>query len=303
MNFISLIISLFAILPLVSCGKPADTRIGTTKRQLMTSSITNTDSLFFYDSLLPILEETSSEGLDICYILDFFLGKPYVANTLEGNTEQLVVNFHELDCFTYWETASALYIQSKNNTHKLDLDTYKMILASLRYQNSKAEGYASRNHYTSEWIINNTNKGFVTELTKSIGGKRLDKNINFMSENSDKYSALVGNPEGLQKIRSKEEQLKNTECYYIPKEDVNTLTNKQVHNGDLLALVTSIKGLDVTHVGFARWVNGTLHLQHASSRNMKVEISDESLSDYLMSSKRLIGIRLVRISTPTHSIY
>ncbi|MFV0346502.1 MAG: N-acetylmuramoyl-L-alanine amidase-like domain-containing protein [Bacteroidales bacterium] len=286
-------------LPFISCAKPNDNRPHSNIEQQNSEKITvtnNTDSLIFYNTILPILTKTRNENSDICNILDQFLGTPYVAGTLENDTERLTVNFRELDCFTYWETAAALYIQASKNKYKLDFDTYKHILSSLRYENDKPEGYSSRNHYTSEWIKSNADKGLIQELTKSVGGIPLHKEINFMSENKDKYPALAHNNKELQRIKEKEETLKGLQIYYIPKKDVGKLSKQQIHNGDMLAVVTSIKGLDVTHVGFARWVDNALHFQHASSKNMKVEITENPLSNYLEQTKHFIGIRVLRIN-------
>lgn len=36
-------------------------------------------------------------------------------------------------------------------------------------------------------------------------------------------------------------------------------------NGDIIAFTTSVKGLDITHVGIAEYIRGKLHLLHTSS--------------------------------------
>jgi len=65
-------------------------------------------------------------------------------------------------------------------------------------------------------------------------------------------------------------------------------------SGDIIALATSIKGLDVTHTGFAlKMPNGRIHLLHASSSG-EVKISEEPLADYLKKIKNNIGIIVAR---------
>ncbi|MFV0506258.1 MAG: N-acetylmuramoyl-L-alanine amidase-like domain-containing protein [Bacteroidales bacterium] len=258
----------------------------------------NIDSAIFCDSLIPILERIRDNELEVCAILDFFLGKPYLAASLECDVERLIVNFREFDCFTYWETVAALYAQAKNRACSLDFNTYKKILTLLRYDGNKIYGYSSRKHYTTEWIADNSDNGIIVELTGNYGGVPLDKEINFMSENSSKYMALANKPEELQKIKNKEAKLSEIKVCYIPKTSISKLNRKQVSDGDLIALLTNIKGLDVAHVGFARWRNNVLCLQHASSQNMEVEISEEALFDYVMRSKHLIGIRVARLVVP-----
>ena len=54
--------------------------------------------------------------------------------------------------------------------------------------------------------------------------------------------------------------------------------------------------LDIVHTGFAIEKNGRIHLMHASSKNMKVEISEKTLSDYLVGNKSQSGIIVSRLT-------
>ena len=53
-----------------------------------------------------------------------------------------------------------------------------------------------------------------------------------------------------------------------------------IKNGDIIAITTNIKGLDVVHTGFACWVDGKLHLLHASSVMKKVILDSQTLFEY-----------------------
>ena len=66
-----------------------------------------------------------------------------------------------------------------------------------------------------------------------------------------------------------------------------------INSGDIIALATSIKGLDVTHTGIAIRKNGRIHLLHASSSG-KVTITQEPLVDYLKKIKNNTGIIVAR---------
>jgi hypothetical protein len=59
--------------------------------------------------------------------------------------------------------------------------------------------------------------------------------------------------------------------------------------------VTTIEGLDVTHLGFAVWKNGNLHLMHASMSHGKVVVDERTLYDYLSTRKSCPGVRVVRM--------
>lgn len=74
-----------------------------------------------------------------------YLGKPYVAHTLEVNDEeQLVVNLDEVDCTTFVEYVLA---QSLAATRGGDMKDY---LTRIRYRDGRIDGYTSRLHYIAE---------------------------------------------------------------------------------------------------------------------------------------------------------
>ena len=50
------------------------------------------------------------------------------------------------------------------------------------------------------------------------------------------------------------------------------IKNAKLSDGDMVALITNTKGLDATHVGFIKIVDGVPHLLHASSKAGKVII-------------------------------
>lgn len=54
--------------------------------------------------------------------------------------------------------------------------------------------------------------------------------------------------------------------------------------------------LDRVPVGFAIAKNGRIHRLHASSKNMKVEISEIPLSEYLKANKSQSGIMVGRLT-------
>ena len=69
-------------------------------------------------------------------------------------------------------------------------------------------------------------------------------------------------------------------------------------DGDIIAITTNLPGLDVAHVGIAEYINGKLHLLHASSTLGKVVVSEEPLRQMLRNHKSWSGIRVVRMSHP-----
>lgn len=220
-----------------------------------------------------------------------FLGIPYVAKTLEiGEKESLVVNLHGLDCTTYVENVLVFGLMLKNST--TDFDSFTALLEQVRYKDGKLDGYASRLHYFSEWIADNERKGLLTDVTGEIGGSTITKEIDFMSTHRDLYPFLKDDANFV-KIQASEHSLNSRPICILPQDQIED-NEHWIHTGDIIALTTSINGLDITHTGIAtREKDGRIHLLHASSSG-QVEVSQLPLSDYLKQVKNNTGIMVAR---------
>ena len=236
-------------------------------------------------------EESGQIGEVIVATGQQLLTTPYVAGTLEAHTpEILIVNLRGLDCTTFVE--NVLVVSGMRQNGQKEWDTYLGRLERLRYRDGIREGYPSRLHYFTDWIRNNAKKGLVEDITQSLGGLPLEKRIDFMGTHPDLYPALSSQA-ALKAVQKAEQELSEQVTYVLPREEVSKVEN-QIQNGDIIALATSIDGLDVTHTGFAfRKDNGRLHLLHASTRG-SVEISKAPLADYLQGVKGNTGIIVVR---------
>lgn len=224
-----------------------------------------------------------------------FLGTPYVAKTLElGDKEQLVIDLQGLDCTTFLENVLVFSRLAKQN--KLDFESFQQELALIRYRDGNQGSYASRLHYFTEWIANNEQKGIIKDITAEIGGSPYPKQINFMSTHRSSYAQLSSDA-FLAEIKLAEKRLNSMDRYYIPKASIQSLESG-IKSGDLIAITTTIKGLDVSHVGMAIEKNGRIHLLHASTRSNKVEISQVPLASYLAKSKSQAGIMVCRLQEP-----
>lgn len=236
--------------------------------------------------------DTSNFGQTLVAIGKTFMGTPYVAKTLEiGETESLVINLRGLDCTTYVENVLAFGIMQREG--KSNFDDFTKNLETIRYNNGKLDGYASRLHYFSEWIANNEKKGLLKDITGEIGGIEITKPINFMSTHRELYPFLKDNA-NFKKIQASENYLNNKSICVLPQSAIEA-NEHLIQSGDIIALATSINGLDVTHTGIAtREKDGRLHLLHASTGSLKVEISKLPLADYLKNIKKNTGIMVAR---------
>ncbi|QIA09050.1 N-acetylmuramoyl-L-alanine amidase-like domain-containing protein [Draconibacterium halophilum] len=219
------------------------------------------------------------------------MNTPYVAHTLETEPEQLIVNLRELDCTTFAENCLALARTAK--TRKPSYKHFKNELQLIRYRGGEINGYPSRLHYFSDWIIDNDKKQTVSSASKSISNIEFDKTINFMSLHPDSYKPLKNNAVYIGAINKQEHKLTNSELYYIPKEKLEALKHL-LKDGDIFGITTNVDGLDITHVGIAVFKNDSLLFMHASSKAEKVILSKETLSEYLINRKSATGIMVAR---------
>lgn len=222
-----------------------------------------------------------------------FLGTDYVAHTLEQEgKEQLVINLTGLDCTTFLETTLALSRCIKSG--KTSFDDYKKELTFIRYRDGIIDEYPSRLHYFSDWIYNNIKKGIVKDVSKNFGGKEIKFSVDFMSTHPESYKHLKENPDFITLIKKQETEINKRSYFYIPKSKVKAIENK-IENGDLIAITSSVNGLDINHVGFAvRMENGRIHFMHAPMVGAKVEITSKPLDEYLSSIKKHTGIIILR---------
>lgn len=178
--------------------------------------------------------------------------------------------------------------------NEFTFEAFESELERIRYRDGVNDGYPSRLHYFSDWIFQNQVKGILKDITEEIGGIVYPNQPAFMSENPKFYPQL-SDPDNLAQIKLAESAIKTRSYYFIPKGEISTL-EKNIQSGDLIAITTPMKTLDVVHVGFALEKNGRIHLLHASSKSMKVEISQLPLSDYLKANKSQSGIMVARLT-------
>jgi hypothetical protein len=247
--------------------------------------IKNKLGTFAKDSSLPIGDLVLKIGLD-------FLNTPYVAKTLDKTKEErLVINLHQLDCTTFAENCLALARTVKSG-HP-EVKQFCSELEKIRYRGGKMEGYASRLHYFSEWIMDNETRHIVQSMASKMGGTEIPIKLNYMSTHPKEYPQLINDPEATALIKTIEDKVSSQKFFYIPSGQFESIEG-QVKDGDIVTLTTSIPGIDVSHVGILMKKDGRVYLLHASSGIQKVVVSNEPFAQYLAKSKKTTGVMISR---------
>ena len=231
----------------------------------------------------------------VCFYAHKLEGTPYVAHTLEGETEMLTINIDELDCTTFVETLYALVKTTINGRYSWR--DYAHHIEDLRYRHGDMGDYSTRLHYMSDWIIDNSSRGNIEDVTGEISCVRYKvKTIDYMSTHRDSYPSLKDDAI-FEKVKNVEVGYRNHRFPYIKKESLNSdAVKKVVKRGDFVGLVTRMEGLDLSHLGIVeKDERGNLVLLDASSIGKKVMLEPVDMKTMLMKRKSNEGVRFFRI--------
>lgn len=276
--------SVFLSWPMVSCRSSPD--------------LDQEDEAFFARKVAEITELPTADKPfgDLLVALGLsFRESPYVAHSLElPGPECLVVNLRGFDCLTFVE--SSLSLARCVRLNKTSFEEYKHQLQSMRYRSGTIDGYPSRLHYFTDWVQENQRKGIVRDMTRQLGGEVRENTIDFMSIHRSSYRQLASD-EFFKMIEKNERELSATTRYFIPQDRVEAVLD-QLHNGDIIGLTSTVKGLDIAHTGLAYRSEGTVRLLHASSGGRAVEVSKGSLADYVTAQSKQDGLIVVRPMKP-----
>lgn len=269
------------------------------------SAVSPMDMRFHCDDDTTIINQLLQKGIDsqlstpnelTVFYAKELLGTPYVAGTLEDeDKEWFTINIHEFDCVTFVETLYALTRTTLDNRYSWR--DYAQNLEQIRYRGGEKGDYSTRLHYMSDWVVNNSYRGLINEITASVEGARdMTKTLNYMSSNRGKYAQLIEDDEMYEKIKSVEVGYRLHHYPYIKKEWVlEKKTKASYKSGDIVIILTKTEGLDASHVGIIVEEGNTFKLLHASSAAGQVVIEKTDLRETLRVNRNWTAIRLIRI--------
>ena len=228
------------------------------------------------------------------------LGQPYEAGTQEGREERLRIYLTRTDCILFAETCLGLVRTVQRKGAQATFEDLAQTLQGTRYRDGVVDGYASRLHYTTEWIRQGVRTGVFEDLSESLGGVRDARRIDFMSTHPDSYAPLKGESQYAKdnrgRIREMETRVSALPRFYIPKDRLADVEDR-IQSGDILCFATSIDGLDYSHVviAYRAKAGDPLGFIHASTSAKAVVIEPRTLGEYLRANGRILGISVLRV--------
>ena len=287
--------------PFVHCFAVLFAALATISPNALALTYQRSDSLTVVGLLQKGARQPSNDNLMLFYA-QALVGKPYVGQTLEVNPkEELAVNLRELDCTTLVENVVALTLTTHQSSTRFS--DFCANLQRIRYHNGKLDGYASRNHYFSEWIASNESMGIVSE----VKGKNKDSRgafypfveaqtlaCTYMSTHPDRYPMLKDDKAALRLIKENERRINGRTVRYVPRRllDKSRKELGSIQDGDILA----IKNLDGLAWDYVEVVVG-IDIRHGGTANTDVTrfvVIDEQLDEFL-------GVAPVRRQTDRHT--
>ncbi|MBK8723653.1 MAG: DUF1460 domain-containing protein [Saprospiraceae bacterium] len=234
----------------------------------------------------------SNDNVNCISIGNLFLGKPYKKNILNQcyPNEQLNTCLSAFDCVTFVETV--LSLNSDFHQKNPSFDNFKENLAHWRYKNGIVD-CKNRLHYFSDWVQYHENNHEIQNITKELNGEIVEKNLNFMTTNRNKYNFLK-NDEIFNIVEQSENNLNKLPFYSIPKEKIPQIESK-IKTGDIIGITSTRTSIDIDHVGFAVVHNNEVYLMHASHHFKRVVSKVETLKKYINRHKHHSGIIVLRV--------
>jgi hypothetical protein len=227
----------------------------------------------------------------IGYLAQLQEGVPYQSGLLDANAEEkLVVTVEGYDCVIFVEMCLAMALSIANNNGSYEEFEYN--LRRLRYREGVIDGYCSRNHYFTDWILENEKAGLLDVLGQDYEGSKPLQKLSFMSKNSHLYPNLHGNTANLDDILERESVVNARGLRFIPSARVLEFENV-LKTGDIISFVSKIEGLDVSHTGIVIKDGESIRFRHASTKG-SVMLEHRSISEYLRANTSMIGILCAR---------
>jgi hypothetical protein len=223
-------------------------------------------------------------------------GTPYVNYTLEldDRIEAPSVNMNGMDCWTLFEISLAMARLVVLHPPPYSPQEMLRLIELDRYRGGRCTGrFDSRLHHLEDWMGDNEKRGLVKDVTASLGGIPLHREMRYMGKKPHLFRQLRADPSMVPEFIRVERELSRRGITYIPKSQVPKVESR-LRNGDIICIVTNWHETYTSHVGLAsRDREGTLRFLHASKNHRKV-ILDDRLSTYLKKFSTHAGIYVVR---------
>jgi hypothetical protein len=222
------------------------------------------------------------------------LDKPYIDRAQTDDSERLKVRLEDFQCVSFVESSLAV---ARCHWQGAPKETcFIQELKEFRYRHGHMDGYASRLHYFSEWLSDNSVRNRLAPIGAKVGARPWVQPFHFMTQHPTLYP-MLGVSSRLEAIMETEQKLSRKTHLVLERQHIAKAQRKFV-SGDLVGLVGSKDGLLITHAGFiSRGQDAVPRLLHASSHHGRVLLTS-SIAHYVKRQKKRRGIVVARPVAP-----
>ena len=170
-------------------------------------------------------------------------------------------------------------------------------LGNLSLRRGENGGFPSIMWYSSDWIVDNTYRGNIRELTESYEGSRsTTKSLDAITRNRDKVAPL-SNPDIFDKVRMTEMGYRTHRLPYLPKSSISRKdVDADMQNGDILVLLQKGDGFDTYRMGIVKVDPDGKHFICFDPQKGEVVKESEPLKRYFnLVTKHFSGYRWLRL--------
>lgn len=245
------------------------------------------------DQGIILFDQTTDVDTLIRFYATEQLGIPYVGGLLEEPpAEQLVVTLAGSDCVLFVEMTTALTLTTLSGSTRVE--DVESNVRMLRYRDGTIDGYFSRLHYFGDWLQDNERKGLMRVLFQDRDTLPRIEPYHFMTTKREAYRQLADNDSLFQLMSTQEAALNERLLRYVPTEQIPTV-EQELKTGDIVAFVTTVDGLDVSHTAIVMRDGDRVGFWHASTTGAVI-IEPKTLHQYTADRKGLKGIIVARMS-------
>jgi hypothetical protein len=227
-------------------------------------------------------------------ILKDFEGVPYGGGSNGCPPAHTLVNVRQMDCMTFvenfWAISFTRHLVSQMKEKPGDEELFALYVQNLnaiRYYQGMNQRNEDRIQYLTSGFIQLEKAGVLEAIGKQECTP-VKKSIHYVSSNKSRFGGFSD----WAFIQSKEKEMSQYAYHIFGKDEIQKYA-PIARDGDLVGLVTTVAGLDVSHCGVITHKDHQIFMTHASSVKKQLVIA-QPLEEYLRSRTTISGIVVFR---------
>ena len=234
-------------------------------------------------------------GMRIAVVAEMLAGAGADSYYYKDSIATLRLNVDTFTPMTFVNTVLALAKTSDAATPSITL--LEDNLQNLACRRGENAGFPSIMWHSSEWILDNSYRDNLKEITENYQGTRSKlRSLDYLTRHRTEFAALA-DEQTYEKVKMQEFGFRNHRLPIIPRSYIGRKEiEEDLRDGDILVLVCNADGRDIYQIGFLKkGDDGEIHFIHYDPAQEKVMIEEEPLKRYFnLTQKHFGGFRWIR---------